>query len=185
MKLLDKIWNILGLVEPEDAEETSNGNSSAASDKPTPRLERKSERPPKPYEDHKHRRSSPAESSVSAPNPSLPAKSVTPVPAVVTLPPSSSPTGKGKVVVTQPMGFDDARQIAENVTNGKTVIVNFERTDGETTKRTVDFMSGITYAVGGTVQRISSTIFLFAPAQVEVFSSERFTDDEQRMLPWR
>ena len=82
------------------------------------------------------------------------------------------------------MGFDDARQIAENVTNGKTVVVNFERTDVETTKRTVDFMSGITYAVGGTVQRISSTVFLFAPAQVEVFSSEGFADDVQAMLPW-
>ena len=65
------------------------------------------------------------------------------------------------------------------------MVVNFERTDGETTKRTVDFMSGITYAVGGTVQRISSTIFMFAPAQVEVFASERTTDAEQAMLSWR
>ena len=93
--------------------------------------------------------------------------------------------GKGTVVITQPTGFDDARQIAENVKNGKTVLVNFERTDSETIKRTVDFMSGITYAVSGTVQRVSNTIFLFAPARVEIYATERFATDEPGALPWR
>lgn len=186
MKLLDKIWNMLGLVESEDAEDTSPGTS----DKPVPRLERKVERPAKAKDEVKPRwtQQTPVNSEPVSP-PTMPQRAAaTPVAtASVTVAPviSTQTNGKGKLSITQPTGFDDARQIAENVTNGKTVVVNFERTDGDTTKRTVDFMSGITYAVGGTVQRISSTVFLFAPAHVEVFTSERFSEDEQSMLPWR
>lgn len=176
MKLLDKIWSMLGLVEADETEETPQ----TPADKSSVKADRKSERAPKLPEESKSRRNAQPESIASVPAPSLPVRT-----SQITQNPQEAPADGGKVVVTQPMGFDDARQIAENVTNGKTVIVNFERTDGETTKRTVDFMSGITYAVGGTVQRISSTIFLFAPAQVEVFASERVADAEPGMLPWQ
>lgn len=176
MKLLDKIWSMLGLVESEETEEAQK----PAVDKPAVRSDRKNDRSLKPVEDAKPRWNPQTESATPASSTAL---------HVRTQPASSNEQeasgSKNKVVITQPMGFDDARQIAENVTKGKTVVVNFERTDGETTKRTVDFMSGITYAVGGTVQRISSTIFMFAPAQVEVFASERTTDAELGMLSWR
>ncbi|MHC1758391.1 MAG: cell division protein SepF [Negativicutes bacterium] len=177
MKLLDKIWSMLGLVESDETEEAQK----SPADKPAVRSDRKNERLSKPTtEEAKPRWNPQSESATPASPPALPARTQ---PAISNEQEASG--NKGKVVITQPMGFDDARQIAENVTNGKTVVVNFERTDGETTKRTVDFMSGITYAVGGTVQRISSTIFMFAPAQVEVFASERVTDAEQGMLHWR
>ena len=176
MKLLDKIWSMLGLVESDETEEAQK----SPADKQAVRSDRKNERISKPADEAKPRWNPQPESATPPSPPSLPAKAQ---PAISNEQEASG--NKGKVVITQPMGFDDARQIAENVTNGKTVVVNFERTDGETTKRTVDFMSGITYAVGGTVQRISSTIFMFAPAQVEVFASERVADAEQGMLPWR
>jgi cell division inhibitor SepF len=177
LKLLDRIWNLLGLVESDELEETEKGGSEKAN----ARTERKNERPAaKVLEDSRNRRAAPPDpSSVGNPT-SLPVK---------TNPQSSSARdpeiGKGIVVITQPMGFDDARQIAENVKNGKTVLVNFERTDSETIKRTVDFMSGITYAVSGTVQRVSNTIFLFAPARVEIYATERFATDGPEELPWR
>jgi cell division inhibitor SepF len=176
LKLLDKIWNILGLVETEDAEEPK----PAPADKTSARSERKNERLPRTVEDNKPRWSPPTESLPASPAPSLPAKT-----KLGSHSPPELSEGKGKVVITQPTGFDDARQIAENLSDGKTIVVNFERSDGETTKRTVDFMSGITYALGGTVQRISSTIFLFAPSHVEVLSSERHGDEEPGVLPWR
>lgn len=155
MKLFDKVWSALGLVEAEETEE----QPVKPAEKPSSRQERKSERPLKQAEEIKPTRT-------------------------VALP-ASPAIGSAKLVLTQPNGFDDARQIAENVTNGKTVVVNFDRTDADTTKRTIDFMSGITFAVGGSVQRISTTIFLFAPANVEVYTNERQYADESTMLPWR
>jgi cell division inhibitor SepF len=172
LKLLDKIWSMLGLVEADEADEPQQSTEKAMA-----RSERKTERVR--ADDNKSRR-------IAAPEPiptplSESSFSANIVPATA----GDAGSNSGKVVITQPMGFDDARQIAENLTNGKTVFVNFERADGDTIKRTVDFMSGITYAVGGTVQRISSAIFLFAPARVEVFVNERYAEDEQSALPWR
>lgn len=177
MKLLDKIWSLLGLVETEESEDMQQG----AADKSVARLERKAERPARSSEESKSRRLSQAETNSAVPNVSLPVRSNT-----AGLPvPNDSGENRGTVVITQPKNFDDARQIAENLTNGRTVFVNFEKTDADTIKRTVDFMSGITYAVGGTVQRISSEIFLFAPSLVEVVANERFAEGEQDALPWR
>ena len=155
MKLFDKVWSALGLVEAEETEE----QPVKPAEKPSSRQERKSERPLKQAEEIKPTRT-------------------------VALP-ASPVIGSAKLILTQPNGFDDARQIAENVTNGKTVVVNFDRTDADTTKRTIDFMSGITFAVGGSVQRISTTIFLFAPANVEVYTNERQYADESTLLSWR
>jgi cell division inhibitor SepF len=173
LKLLDKVWNLLGLVESDELEETEKNSP----DKAVGRSDRKNERSTKVVEESRERKSLPP---APVPSPNLAAK---PVPA---LPPvRDSAMTLGTVVITQPMGFDDARQIAENVKSGKTVLVNFERTDSETIKRTVDFMSGITYAVSGTVQRVSNTIFLFAPARVEIFATERFATEDPNALPWR
>ena len=87
------------------------------------------------------------------------------------------------MVIACPKGFDDARQIADHLIHNRTIMVNFENADSETTKRTVDFMSGITYAVGGGVQRIAGEIFMFVPDRVSVTTSYT-ADDAQGGLPW-
>ena len=176
MKLFDKVWSALGLVEAEEPEE----QTVKPAEKTGSRQERKSDRPLKQADENKPLWSSPAE-----PISPLPVSPQQYKPTQTVALPASQAIGAAKLILTQPSGFDDARQIAENVTNGKTVVVNFDRTDADTTKRTIDFMSGITYAVGGTVQRISSTIFLFAPANVEVYANERQYADEAAVLPWR
>jgi FtsZ-interacting cell division protein YlmF len=172
LKVFDKIWNMLGLIETEDTEDAAEPATPSA-----PRMERRTDPPARNREEMKARH-------LSTPESKRIEISDTPAPPITARrPPSTaSPSGapafvsgsaERKIVITQPNGFDDARQIAEHVTNRRTVVVNFEKTDMETIKRTVDFMSGITYAVGGTVQRISGTIFLFAPNHVDVFSSDQ------------
>lgn len=167
MKILDKVWNILGLVEADEPESAPPNQVERS----VSRSDRKTERPVREIEESKPRKN---------PQPDVPK-----LPPVVADKPATVTAGcKATLVISQPMGFDDARQIAENVTNGRTVFVNFDRTDAETTKRTVDFMSGITYAVGGSVQRISGSIFLFAPATVEITSSDQIMNDIPGTLPW-
>ena len=179
MKLFNKLWNALGLVETEETDELPAKPAEKAPSRP----DRKSERAAKPNEDSKPRWTAPTEPPAL---PTLPQSYKSAIPSAIPSAMSTiASTGKNKLVLTQPNGFDDAQQIAENVTSGKTVLVNFDRTDAETTKRTIDFMSGITYAVGGTVQRISAAIFLFAPSDVLVYSNERPFEQEQAILPWR
>lgn len=163
MKFLDKVWNALGLVDVEEVDE------SAAK---APNKQVSTARPP---DDVKARRSTVTELRPSSTD-MMPKKAT---------PSSVSPANAGNcIIISEPTSFDDAKQIAENVTEQKPVIVNFEKTDAETMKRTVDFMSGITYAVGGTVQRVSGTIFLFAPGRVDVLSGDSLPDEGRGFFQW-
>ena len=157
MKLLNKLWSVLGLIETEETD------LPASPEKSTVRTEQKVER-----------KQTAIPSMTNSPR-MAPSVSVTPAHGV---------SSNSAVVISHPVGFDDARQIAEHVTNSRTVVVNFSNTDSDTTKRTVDFMSGITYAVGGVVQRISGNIFLFAPDKVEIIFGDTMNETDRGSLPW-
>lgn len=73
-----------------------------------------------------------------------------------------------RVVVVEPVAFDEVQAIALNLRNRRPVIVNLERADREVARRIVDFLSGATYALGGAMQRVGGAIFLFAPHNVDV-----------------
>ncbi len=75
---------------------------------------------------------------------------------------------KQEIVVFQPGTFNEAQQVAEHIKAHKVVVINMKRTDKDLSKRIIDFLSGINYAVDGHVQKIADNIFLFAPAHIEV-----------------
>ncbi len=64
-----------------------------------------------------------------------------------------------KVMVVEPFAFDDAQHVADHLRNRKPVVINLENTDKEVAKRMIDFISGTTYAVNGTIQKIGNNIF--------------------------
>ena len=65
--------------------------------------------------------------------------------------------------VVTPRSFNDAQQVADEFKRSKPVIINLQSTDRELSKRLIDFSSGMTYALGGGMQRISQGIFLLRP----------------------
>ncbi|MDP9227963.1 MAG: cell division protein SepF [Actinomycetota bacterium] len=75
--------------------------------------------------------------------------------------------------VVTPRSFNDAQQVADEFKASKPVIINLQNTDRELSKRLIDFASGMTYALGGGMQRVSQGIFLLTPANVEVSAEER------------
>lgn len=80
---------------------------------------------------------------------------------------------QGKVVLIEPLSFDEVQSIVDQLKNHKSVIVNVETLDKEIAKRMVDFLSGATYALGGNMQKVSSGIFIFAPSNIEITGSMR------------
>jgi FtsZ-interacting cell division protein YlmF len=72
-----------------------------------------------------------------------------------------------------PRSFNDAQQVADEFKRSKPVIINLQSTDRELSKRLIDFSSGMTYALGGGMQRISQGIFLLTPQNVEVSAEEK------------
>jgi cell division inhibitor SepF len=75
--------------------------------------------------------------------------------------------------VVTPRSFNDAQQVADEFKRSKPVIINLQSTDRELSKRLIDFSSGMTYALGGGMQRISQGIFLLTPQNVEVSAEEK------------
>ena len=86
--------------------------------------------------------------------------------------------GKGdhsqkKIMLFEPRVFSDAKQIASRLLNGQAAIINFERMDNQQSRRIVDFLSGVTYAIDGDIKRIGEQIFLLMkPLSFKTFSKE-------------
>ena len=53
------------------------------------------------------------------------------------------------------------------------VIVSLQATDANLSVRFVDFVSGLTYALDGGMQRIAEKVFLLTPRNVEVSAEEK------------
>ncbi len=84
---------------------------------------------------------------------------------VVSLP---HPDKNKKLVVFEPLSFDDVQTIVNHLKTGRPVILNMEETDKGLARRITDFVGGAVFALDGTVQKVSGSIMLFAPANVEV-----------------
>lgn len=77
-----------------------------------------------------------------------------------------------KVMVIEPVSFDDAQQVADYIRNYKPVVVNFENTNSDIAKRIIDFISGTTYALSGDIKKVGKNVFMCAPNNVSVNFSE-------------
>lgn len=90
-----------------------------------------------------------------------------------------------KVMVIEPVSFDDAQQVADHIRNHKPVVVNFENTNGDIAKRIIDFISGTTYALSGDIKKVGKNVFMCAPDNVSVnFSEEQKKQPQNTSMPW-
>lgn len=73
-----------------------------------------------------------------------------------------------EVHVIKPLNMEDTRQIADTLLSGCTVVLNLEGLDVEVAQRVIDFSSGSCYAIAGSLQKVSSYIFILTPNSVEI-----------------
>ena len=81
--------------------------------------------------------------------------------------------GQVRVHLVLPRSFNDAQQIADRFKDSVPVILNLQNADTELSKRLIDFASGLTYALDGSMQRVADKVFLLTPRNVEVSAEER------------
>ena len=87
-----------------------------------------------------------------------------------------------RVVVAEPRAYEEVQGIAENLKNGRPVIVNLEQADGELARRVVDFLSGATFALNGNMQKVGHGIFLFVPRHVDITNELKEQQHRERGL---
>ena len=81
-----------------------------------------------------------------------------------------------EVCVIKPSSMEDTREIADTLVDNSTVILNLEGIDVELAQRIIDFTSGACYSLGGSLQKVSSYIFVLGPYNVDI------TGDLQNIL---
>jgi cell division inhibitor SepF len=86
---------------------------------------------------------------------------------------SVDPGPPAKVHLVAPRSFNDAQQIADRFKAQVPVIINLQGADTDLSKRLIDFASGLTYALDGSMQRVADKVFLLTPRNVELSAEER------------
>ena len=73
-----------------------------------------------------------------------------------------------KMILLEPRAYSESQQIAEYLKNRNSVVVNLKRVTSEQAKRIYDFLIGVIYAIGGSMQKIGVGIYLCTPKNVSV-----------------
>lgn len=82
-------------------------------------------------------------------------------------------TAPVKVHVIEPIEFGDVQEIGDRLKESQPTIVVLTDVDADLARRIIDFCSGATYVLGGTMERVAKNVFLLTPSNVEVPPEEK------------
>ena len=73
-----------------------------------------------------------------------------------------------KIVVHEPLSYEEAPAIVDDLKSRKAVVVNFEQLDLAVKRQIFDFINGGLYAMEGKIQKVTKDIFILAPLNIEI-----------------
>ena len=65
--------------------------------------------------------------------------------------------------IITPKVFSQVEEIANEMLNGRSVIVDLTDTELTEAKRICDFLNGVTFAINGKVEKVAKLVYLFSP----------------------
>ena len=77
-------------------------------------------------------------------------------------------TAQLQVVLVKPERYEEAAQIADNLNERRTVVLNLESTNRDIARRLLDFLSGVAYANNGQIKRVANSTYIITPYNVDV-----------------
>lgn len=78
-----------------------------------------------------------------------------------------------RITTVHPRSYNEARTIGERYRDGIPVIINLTELDDAAAKRLVDFAAGLAFALRGSIDKVTSRVFLLSPSGVEVSAEDR------------
>lgn len=73
-----------------------------------------------------------------------------------------------KISVHEPLSYEEAPAIIDDLKLRKAIVVNFEQLDTNVKRQIFDFINGGLYAVEGKIQKVTKDIFILAPNNIEI-----------------
>lgn len=92
-----------------------------------------------------------------------------------------------KVVIVEPKKYDDVTVIADHLRQRRAVIVNLESVEEEPElkKSIYYFISGAVYILDGSMQKVSKSIFILAPNNVDIDANIKKELESKAFFPWQ
>jgi cell division inhibitor SepF len=87
--------------------------------------------------------------------------------------PNQVVTELSRITTLHPRNYNEARTIGEHFREGIPVIMNLSEMDDNDAKRLVDFSAGLVFATRGTIERVTSKVFLLSPPNVTVAAEDK------------
>lgn len=73
-----------------------------------------------------------------------------------------------KMVLFEPRSFEEAEVIAQHLKSRRAAVVNLHRLQRDYAQRTIDFLTGVVFALDGTIQKIGHNVILCTPRTIGV-----------------
>lgn len=89
-----------------------------------------------------------------------------------------------RVVLVEPICFDDCQVISDHLKAKRSVIINLEALDLPTARRIIDFVGGTAYALDGSMQKAGGSIFVAVPSHVEITGDLLNIAQPKEVIPW-
>lgn len=91
---------------------------------------------------------------------------------VVVRPGGQSGSVVGYTEVVEVTGFDEAKKIADLIRERIPVIVDLRDTEPMLVRRLIDFLSGLAYALDGSIRKVAEGVLLVRPPRVRILERE-------------
>lgn len=85
--------------------------------------------------------------------------------------------GAGRPVTVKLTGFSEARVIGEKFREGKPVILDMTEMDDTGARRLVDFAAGLAFALRGSIDKVTTKVFMLLPPDTEVSDLPEYASD--------
>ena len=80
-----------------------------------------------------------------------------------------------RITTIHPRTYNEAKTIGESFRDGVPVIMNLTDMSDSDAKRLVDFAAGLVFGLHGSIERVTSKVFLLSPETVEVNAEDGVT----------
>ncbi len=73
-----------------------------------------------------------------------------------------------RMVLFEPRSFDEAEEIASHLKQRRAAVINLHRLPREDAQRCIDVLTGVVFALDGTIQKIGHNVILCTPRSIGV-----------------
>lgn len=84
-----------------------------------------------------------------------------------------------QMVLFEPRSFEEAEEIAKHLKERRACVVNLHRLQRDFAQRTIDFLTGVVFALDGTIQKIGHNVILCAPNTITINGEIKLESEDE------